>query len=38
MVKDAMAKPIDTPKFSELAAGKNNIVIIASDHTRPVHL
>ena len=36
LVKSAMENPIGSPKLSELAKGKKNIVIIASDHTRPV--
>lgn len=36
LIKKAMASPIGSPKLSELARGKKNIVIIASDHTRPV--
>ena len=36
LIKNAMANPIGTEKLSELARGKKNIVIIASDHTRPV--
>ena len=36
LVKKAMEEPIGTEKLSELAKGKQNIVIIASDHTRPV--
>ena len=36
LVKKAMANPIGSGKLSELAVGKKNIVIIASDHTRPV--
>lgn len=36
LVEDAVANPIGSPKLSELAEGKKNIVIIASDHTRPV--
>ena len=36
LVKAAMADPIDSPRLCELAKGKKNIVIIASDHTRPV--
>ena len=36
LVKAAMESPIGSPKLSELAKGKKNIVIIASDHTRPV--
>ncbi|MBO5746643.1 MAG: nickel-dependent lactate racemase [Clostridia bacterium] len=36
LVKRAMEKPVGSPRLSELAKGKKNIVIIASDHTRPV--
>ena len=36
LVEAAMANPIGSKKLSELAVGKKNIVIIASDHTRPV--
>ncbi len=36
LVRRAMANPIGTERLSELAKGKNKIVIIASDHTRPV--
>lgn len=36
LVSDALANPIDSPRLSELAKGKNKVVIIASDHTRPV--
>ena len=36
LVKAAMEKPIGSPRLSELAVGKKKIVIIASDHTRPV--
>ena len=36
LVKAAMENPIGSPRLSELAKGKKNIVIIASDHTRPV--
>lgn len=36
LVKDAMAHPIGSKSLKELAVGKNKIVIIASDHTRPV--
>ncbi|MBQ8685535.1 MAG: nickel-dependent lactate racemase [Clostridia bacterium] len=36
LIRTAMANPIGTPKLSELAKGKKKIVIIASDHTRPV--
>ena len=36
LVKKALANPIGSPALSELARGKNKIVLIASDHTRPV--
>ncbi len=36
LVEDAILHPIGTQRLSELARGKKNIVIIASDHTRPV--
>ena len=36
LVRRAMAEPVGSSKLSELAKGKNKVVIIASDHTRPV--
>ena len=36
LVEEALANPVGSPKLSELAKGKKNIVLIASDHTRPV--
>ena len=36
LVKKALENPVGTPKLSEMAKGKNKVVIIASDHTRPV--
>ncbi len=36
LVKDAMREPIGSLRLSQLAKGKKKIVIIASDHTRPV--
>lgn len=36
LVQEALANPIGSEKLSTLAEGKENIVIIASDHTRPV--
>ena len=36
IVLEARAHPIGSPKLSELAKGKENVVIICSDHTRPV--
>lgn len=35
-VEASLDQPIDSPKLEELAKGKKNIVIISSDHTRPV--
>lgn len=36
IVADSMARPIGALRLSELAKGCNNVVLIASDHTRPV--
>ena len=36
LVEDALANPIGTPKLSVMAEGKKKVVLIASDHTRPV--
>lgn len=36
LVERAMENPIGTLSLRELAKGKGNVVIIASDHTRPV--
>jgi nickel-dependent lactate racemase len=36
IVEEALDNPIDSPKLEELVKGKNNMVIITSDHTRPV--
>ena len=36
LVNDAMANPIGTPRLSVMAEGKKKVVLIASDHTRPV--
>ena len=36
LVEDALSNPIGSAKLEELAAGKKNVVLIASDHTRPV--
>ncbi len=36
LVRNVIENPIGTPGLTELAKGKKNIVIIASDHTRPV--
>lgn len=36
LVSEALKNPINSPPLSELALGKKRIVIISSDHTRPV--
>lgn len=36
LVKEAFANPVGSLRLRELAKGKRNVVIIASDHTRPV--
>jgi lactate racemase len=36
LVKKTLSNPIKTTLLQELVAGKNKIVIISSDHTRPV--
>jgi len=36
LVKNALEHPVGMPRLRELASGRKNIVIIASDHTRPV--
>lgn len=36
MVEQSLDNPIGSPSLEELATGKKNIVIISSDHTRPV--
>ena len=36
LVKDALESPIGTPRLSKMAEGKKKVVLIASDHTRPV--
>lgn len=36
LVRQALANPIGSKRLSELATGKKHIVIISSDHTRPV--
>ena len=36
LVKEAMANPVGSPSLCDLAKGKEKVVIIASDHTRPV--
>ncbi len=36
IVKEALRNPIGTPALSEMAKGRSKVVIITSDHTRPV--
>ena len=36
LVEQALASPVDSQPLCELAKGKQKVVIIASDHTRPV--
>ena len=36
LVEASLDHPIGSPRLEELAKGKKNIVIISSDHTRPV--
>src|SRR5271165_7114404 len=36
LVEASLDNPISSPKLEELVGGKNNIVIVSSDHTRPV--
>lgn len=36
LVQNAIENPIGTPRLREMAKGKDKVVIIASDHTRPV--
>ncbi len=36
IVREAIQNPIGTPTLSDMSKGRNKVVIIASDHTRPV--
>jgi nickel-dependent lactate racemase len=36
LVRRALKDPVESPRLKELARGKKKIVIISSDHTRPV--
>lgn len=36
LVRNSLIQPIASPRLRELAKGKKKIVIVASDHTRPV--
>ena len=35
-VKEALQHPIESPRLSEVARGKRRVLVITSDHTRPV--
>ena len=36
LVQEALENPIGSPRLCEMAVGKKNVVVISSDHTRPV--
>ncbi len=36
IVREALENPIGSPRLCDMAVGKKNIVVISSDHTRPV--
>lgn len=36
LVQEALENPIGSPRLCDMAVGKKNIVVISSDHTRPV--
>ncbi len=36
IVREAISQPIASPRLRDLAKGRKNIVVISSDHTRPV--
>ena len=36
LVQEALEHPIGSPRLCDMAVGKKNIVVISSDHTRPV--
>ena len=36
LVQEALEHPIGSPRLCDMAVGKQNIVVISSDHTRPV--
>ncbi len=36
LVQEALENPIGTPRLKDMVEGKNKIVVISSDHTRPV--
>lgn len=36
LINEALDNPIESPRLEELVAGKKDVVIVTSDHTRPV--
>lgn len=36
LVRRSLEKPVGSPRLSEMAVGKRKVVLLASDHTRPV--
>ena len=36
LVRESIENPVGSPRLRDLAAGKRRIVVVASDHTRPV--
>ena len=36
VIEEALENPIGSPRLCEMAVGKKNVVVISSDHTRPV--
>lgn len=36
IVREAMENPVNSPRLRDLAAGKKNVVLVTSDHTRAV--
>ena len=36
LVREALEHPVGTPRLCDMAEGKNKVVVISSDHTRPV--
>ena len=36
LVQEALEHPIGSPRLCDMAVGKKNVVVISSDHTRPV--
>ncbi|MEA4965258.1 MAG: nickel-dependent lactate racemase [Oscillospiraceae bacterium] len=36
LIQDALSRPVGAPRLADLCRGKRRVVILASDHTRPV--